>query len=90
MSFTPLLPRKCKQHLFMGTMNEVLIVLKSGLRKYGLLVNYSDATEEKEKTTVYHFVSSDKIRAYKTTGDKKLIDAIADNSIAYIDTNLRF
>lgn len=72
----------------MGTLNEVLIVFKSGLRKYGLLINYNTDTTANEDT--YRFVSSDKIKAYKATGDEKLIDAITDDRIAYIDTNLRF
>lgn len=75
----------------MGTMNEVLIVFKTGLRKYGLLVNYNtDTTDDDQTSTTYQFVSSDKIKAYKATGDENLIDAIADYKVAYIDTNLRF
>lgn len=72
----------------MGTLNEVLIVFKSGLRKYGLLINYN--TDTTGAINTYQFVSSDKIKAYKATGDESLVDAIAQHNIDYIDTNLRF
>lgn len=64
---------------------DVMIALKNGQTKYGLLLGRS----HKQENEIWNFVDYANIKSYSHTKDKSLIENYAKEDIRYIDLDLR-
>ena len=65
------------------SLNQTIIYLKNGKRKYGLLI---DAPEKQE---FYEFISNDNMQLHQKNESSLLIEKLDLNSIEAIDNNLK-
>jgi len=66
-----------------SSITEVIVYLKNGKRKYGVLID-SPVKEE-----YYEFISNDNISVFQETYNQKLIEKLPLNTVEAIDQNLK-
>jgi hypothetical protein len=65
-----------------NTATEVVIYLKNGTRKYGMLI-------EKGIQDAYHFISNTDYYLFEKTNNENYIEVVPANLISTIDTDLK-